>query len=89
MGALLASQQRFAVLRKRLRQATRFPGERGGFAAQELKPVAAQVTARPIPRSRRGADGGKGGGSGKAGRAGVARGSGGMGQNTALTRRGF
>src|SRR5712664_3199963 len=49
MGTLLAGQQRFAILRKRLRQASRLPGEGGSFAAQELKPVAAQRAARPIP----------------------------------------
>src|SRR6266516_693963 len=48
MGALLTSQQGFAVLRRRLRQASRLPGEDNRFAADEVEPVSAQLTTRPI-----------------------------------------
>lgn len=48
MSALFTSQQGFAVLRRRLRHAGRLPGQDNRFAADELEPVSAQMTTRPI-----------------------------------------
>lgn len=47
-SALLASQQDVAVLRERLTQAGRFPGQDYGFAADDLEPVSTQMTTRPV-----------------------------------------
>src|ERR1700730_3614034 len=48
MSANGASQQSGALLRKRLLHLSRLPGEDHAFTTDELKPVSAQMAARPI-----------------------------------------
>jgi hypothetical protein len=56
MSALLTSQQSFTLLKGRLRLAGKLPGNGDHFPSDKLKPVSAEMAARPITpeeRSRR------------------------------------
>jgi hypothetical protein len=53
VGAPLTSQQSFTVLKGRHRLAGKLPGNGDRFPSDELKPVAAEMAARPITPEER------------------------------------